>query len=201
MASIAVDKAALRGFRTGRFLVRPFQAGDYARWKAAYLAQFPKQNEFDEDPKRARELTRLEFAKMLRKHRRFRQDRVIYWYAVVERKTGRLVGQVLLALVERYNVQSARISYFIFNNYWKHGFGHEVADGVVEFAFRRLKLHRLDAEILPGNRASVALARRIGMQPEGVRRRAVYVKGRWRDHLIWAITAEDRGIVMRPLVF
>ncbi len=201
MSSPVVDKASLKGFRTERFDVRPFVAGDYSRWRAAYMAQFPKQNEFDEDPKLTKELTRQEFSKMLQKHRRFRSERVIFWYAVVERKTGRLVGQVLFALVERYNVQSARISYFIFNNYWKHGFGREVVDAALEFAFRKLKLHRLEAEILPGNRASIALAKRVGMQPEGLRRKAVFVRGRWRDHLIWAITAEDRGVTMRPTVF
>ena len=48
------------------------------------------------------------------------------------------------------------------------------------YAFRTLKLHRLEANIQPKNVASIALARRCRK-----------VGGRWRDHERWAITRED----------
>jgi ribosomal-protein-alanine N-acetyltransferase len=65
-----------------------------------------------------------------------------------------------------------------------------------------LKLHRLEAEILPHNHASVALVRSIGFQFEGVRRGAVFFDREWHDHAVYALLAEDRGIRnMRPSVF
>ena|SRR3990167_1359392 len=112
------------------------------------------------------------------------------------------MGFVLLALVTRFNVQSARISYFIFNNYWKHGYGKEMVNAAVEFAFRRLNLHRLEAEILPGNRASIGLVKSLGFQYEGIRRGAVYFDRKWHDHAIFALLAEDRGLKnCKPKIF
>ncbi|MBI2161785.1 MAG: GNAT family N-acetyltransferase [Candidatus Rokubacteria bacterium] len=62
---------------------------------------------------------------------------------------------------------------------------------LVRHAFRRLRLHRLEANIQPRNRASIRLVRRCGFRREGFSPRYLKVFGRWRDHERWAITAED----------
>lgn len=189
-------------YSTKRFVLRPFEASDYKAWRAAHEAQLPKQNEFDEEKKTAKELSRVQYNKMLKRFRGFLNKGVIYPYAIFEKKTGRQMGFVLISLVIRFNVQSARIAYTIFNNYWKHGYGYEVANASIEYAFRKMKLHRLEAEILPHNRASIALAKSLGMQYEGIRKRAVYFEQKWHDHAVYAITAEDRGIKnTKPRIF
>jgi ribosomal-protein-alanine N-acetyltransferase len=60
---------------------------------------------------------------------------------------------------------------------------------VVRDAFRRLGLHRLEANIQPGNRASIRLARRLGFRREGYSPRYLKIQGRWRDHERWALLA------------
>jgi ribosomal-protein-alanine N-acetyltransferase len=62
---------------------------------------------------------------------------------------------------------------------------------VLKHAFRKLKLHRLEANIQPGNQASIRLARSCGFVPEGLSRRYLQVAGKWRDHERRAILAED----------
>ena len=62
---------------------------------------------------------------------------------------------------------------------------------VLRYAFKDLKLHRLEANIQPGNMASVALVKRAGFVREGYSRRYLKICGRWRDHERWAILAED----------
>ena len=62
---------------------------------------------------------------------------------------------------------------------------------VLKHAFGKLKLHRVEANIQPGNRASIALAKKCGFVREGLSRRMLKVRGRWKDHERWALLAED----------
>ncbi len=62
---------------------------------------------------------------------------------------------------------------------------------MLQYAFGDLKLHRLEANIQPGNTASIALVKRAGFVLEGFSRRYLKIGGRWRDHERWALIAED----------
>ena len=62
---------------------------------------------------------------------------------------------------------------------------------VLREAFGELRLHRVEANIQPGNLASIALVRRAGFSLEGRSRRYLKIGGRWCDHERWAILSED----------
>ena len=52
-------------------------------------------------------------------------------------------------------------------------------------------LHRLEASIRPENAPSRRVVEKLGFREEGVRVRQLHINGQWRDHLCYAITAEE----------
>ncbi|MGH7968235.1 MAG: GNAT family N-acetyltransferase, partial [Limisphaerales bacterium] len=89
------------------------------------------------------------------------------------------------------NFRNSFLGYYAFSAFAKKGLTREGLLLVLRFAFRELKLHRLEANIQPNNHASIALVRSCGFVCEGYSRRYLMVCGRWRDHERWALLAED----------
>jgi len=119
-----------------------------------------------------------------------RLDRKTHWAFLVRRKdTGALVGVVNISNAVRGAFQSAYLGYYVFTGHERQGLMREGLRAVIRHAFRTLKLHRLEANVQPGNVASLALLRSCGLSKEGLSRRYLKVGGKWRDHERWAIRA------------
>ena len=58
---------------------------------------------------------------------------------------------------------------------------------VLRHAFEELGLHRLEADIQPGNTRSSRLVERLGFRLEGHSPAFQFVDGAWRDHDRWAV--------------
>jgi [ribosomal protein S5]-alanine N-acetyltransferase len=70
---------------------------------------------------------------------------------------------------------------------------------VLRHAFRSLGLHRLEANIQPGNHPSRRLVRGLGFRKEGFSPRYLKIGGHWRDHERWAIIREAWARKRPPL--
>ncbi|HEY3038402.1 MAG TPA: GNAT family protein [Pyrinomonadaceae bacterium] len=103
---------------------------------------------------------------------------------------GTIIGSISLSQIFRGGFQNAYLGYYVGTQYARQGYMTEALNLVLKYAFKHLKLHRLEANIQPGNRASIALVKRAGFVREGYSRRYLKVCGRWRDHERWAIIAE-----------
>jgi len=102
-----------------------------------------------------------------------------------------IIGSISLSQIFRRGFQNAYLGYYVAERYAGHGYMSEAIQLVLRYAFNDLKLHRLEANIQPGNVASIALVRRAGFVLEGYSRRYLKISGRWRDHERWAILVED----------
>jgi len=104
---------------------------------------------------------------------------------------GAILGFFNLSQIVRRALQSAYLGYAVGKPYAGHGYMREGLELVLRHAFTDLRLHRIEANIQPGNRASVALAKGAGFRREGFSPRYLKIGGRWRDHERWAILADD----------
>jgi ribosomal-protein-alanine N-acetyltransferase len=104
---------------------------------------------------------------------------------------GVIVGSINLSQIFRGGFQNAYLGYFVGAQYCGQGHMNEGIQLMLRYSFEHLKLHRLEANIQPGNVASIGLVKRAGFLREGYSRRYLKISGRWRDHERWAIIAED----------
>jgi ribosomal-protein-alanine N-acetyltransferase len=110
---------------------------------------------------------------------------------VCRREDGAIVGFINVNEIVRGLFQSAYLGYAAVAAYAGQGYMREGLDLVLARAFTELGLHRLEANIQPGNQASIALVRGAGFVKEGFSERYLKIGGRWRDHERWAIRAEQ----------
>jgi ribosomal-protein-alanine N-acetyltransferase len=104
---------------------------------------------------------------------------------------GAVVGSIEISRIARGNFQSAYLGYRIGAADRGQGYMTEALELALRHSFRALRLHRVEANIEPGNEASIALVRRAGFTREGFSRRYLKLGGRWRDHERWALLRED----------
>ena len=107
------------------------------------------------------------------------------------RDTGDVVGIVNVSDMILGNFRSAHLSYYAFAGHEGKGLMAEGVRWVVPYAFDRLGLHRLEANVQPDNEPSRRLVRACGFRLEGFSPNYLTVDGAWRDHERWAITTED----------
>jgi len=101
-----------------------------------------------------------------------------------------IAGVINVSQIFLGNFRSAYLGYYGGAPFRGQGYMGEGLRLVIRHAFGALGLHRLEANIQPKNRASIRLVRRAGFRREGFSPRYLKIRGRWRDHERWAITAE-----------
>jgi ribosomal-protein-alanine N-acetyltransferase len=104
---------------------------------------------------------------------------------------GAIVGFFNISQIIRGSLQSAFLSYGAVAAHAGKGYMSEGLQLVLARAFGDLGLHRLEANIQPGNRPSITLVTRAGFVREGFSQGYLMIGGVWRDHERWAIRAEQ----------
>lgn len=147
---------------TERLRMRPFEAADADALFAVFSD--PAVGRFVGGP----HAERADSAALIARNRAH-QDRVGYsLWAVEERASGVLVGEVGLQLLELAGPET-EIGWTLGSRWWGRGYATEAARAWLDVAFTTLGLDEVIATVLPENAASHAVARRLGMQPAGRR--------------------------------
>jgi ribosomal-protein-alanine N-acetyltransferase len=119
------------------------------------------------------------------------RQRLLLWGRVPGPVPDVLLGYFSLGEIVRGALNSAYLGYWGVVPHAGQGLMTEGMKLLLAHAFRQARLHRVEANIQPDNRASIALASRSGFRKEGFSPRYLKIAGRWRDHERWALTVED----------
>jgi ribosomal-protein-alanine N-acetyltransferase len=112
-------------------------------------------------------------------------------FLVCRSEDNAIVGVFTLSQIFRKGFQNAYMGYYAFEPFAGAGYMREGMRLTLRHTFRAMKLHRVEANIQPGNDRSIRLAKKSGFRREGFSPRYLKIAGRWRDHERWAMTAED----------
>lgn len=110
---------------------------------------------------------------------------------------GRIGGFFSLFHVVRGAFQSGVASWSVSAEVAGQGYATEGVAGLLDLAFMErptgLLLHRVQANIIPANTASIRVAEKNGFRREGLGKNYLMIAGRWQDHIFFAKLAEEHG--------
>jgi ribosomal-protein-alanine N-acetyltransferase len=104
---------------------------------------------------------------------------------------GQFAGELTVWRITWGSNRSAQVGYWIDEKLAGRGIAPTALAMAVDHCFQVMGLHRIEAAIRPENTASCRVVKKLGFRDEGLRVREVHIDGAWRDHICYAITAEE----------
>ncbi|MBK7530886.1 GNAT family N-acetyltransferase [Piscinibacter sp.] len=118
-----------------------------------------------------------------------RQGPSDFGFLIFDVASTRIAGYIEITNIVRGPLQSGYLGYYMFKGFEGRGYMKWALATIVKRAWEVHKLHRLEANIQPGNVASIGLVKALGFHQEGYSPRYLKLRGRWRDHERWAVLA------------
>ncbi len=105
-------------------------------------------------------------------------------------QTNKVIGSIGF---NNYSIQNekADIGFAISKKYWGKGITVEALKPIIEYSFKKLNLHRLEAHCIVSNKASARVLEKAGMKYEGTFREFTKVKGKFISAKFYAILKSD----------
>lgn len=175
----------------GDVSLRPLARRDFAEWRRMRLAdqqlieRWDATGEMTWEQRHSRSAWRSTYRALRRAARR---GTCLPFAIDLE---GAFAGQVTLGGIVRGAVCSGWIGYWVGSEWSGRGVGTAAVALGLAHGLGAAGLHRVEATVDPANAASRAVVTHLGMREEGLLLRYLDIAGAWRDHLLYAMTAEE----------
>ena len=113
----------------------------------------------------------------------FTYKRSICW--AISDSNKELIGSVGFNTWSIYN-QRAEINYDLSYSHWRQGIMTSTLEKVIEFAFSKMSLNRIEARVLLGNKSSISLLEKLGFHKEGVLKKYRVINSQAVDVCLYA---------------
>jgi len=118
------------------------------------------------------------------------QKRTLFQWGLELATTGGVIGTCTLAALNAAH-RRAELGYALGRSFWGQGYMAEALPVLLRFAFGRLGLHRLTADVDPRNLPSIRSLERLGFQREGYLREHYLVNGETQDGVLFGLLRSE----------
>ena len=119
-----------------------------------------------------------------------KSQRSRFGWKILLKQNNTFVGMAGMFLTnDRFKM--AEFYYKFFPEFWGNGYATETAKRIIKLGFEKFKLHRIEAGVATGNKASIRVLEKAGMTNEGIRRKILPIRGEWKDNYHFAIVEDD----------
>jgi [ribosomal protein S5]-alanine N-acetyltransferase len=168
--------------------LRPIRRRDVAAWREVRRANVAWLKPWDATPPTGSQMAPSFSAMVAALRHEARAGRCLPFVMTYQ---GRLVGQLTVGGIAYGSLRGAHIGYWVDQRVAGRGVTPTAVALAGDHCFRVLGLHRLEISLRPENDPSRRVAEKLGFRYEGERPRYLHIDGDWRDHEVWALTAEE----------
>lgn len=148
----------------------------FAPWEEAHPAEY-----YTVDYQR--KMLAFEMREFLRSH--------FVRYYLFTKESETLIGTISFRDITPSSDFSCRIGYRLDKPFTGQGLMTEAFRFMIPKIFFHYQLHRMEADVLPENTASLRLLKRLGFTEEGISRGLYRINGVYRDHLRYSLLSDD----------
>lgn len=112
------------------------------------------------------------------------------WWIIAEKETNRMIG--FCGFVEyAARFERAELGYMIAFESWNKGYATEACAAVIDYGFKHMKLHRIEATVDPENSASIRVLEKLNFMREGLMKERVICNGKYRDRYMYGLVKKS----------
>lgn len=141
------------------------------------------------EPLRENEYYTLDYQEKFLKTNIESQDKLLLW--LLKKDDEKLIGAISFSNIIFGAFHSCFLSYKLDQEYQNKGYMLEALKTSIDYVFNKLKLHRIEANIMPENINSINLVKKLGFYNEGIARKYLKINGKWEDHIHMVLLNED----------
>ena len=184
-----IASSSIPTLRQGPIGLRPIRLRDASAWRAVRARNRTWLTRWDATSPLGSVDVPPTFGAMVRTLRsEARGGRTLPWVITYE---DRLIGQLTVGGIAYGSLRSAHAGYWVDQQFAGRGIVPTAVAMGADYCFFTLGMHRLEIKLRPENAASRRVVEKLGFRPEGLRERYLHIDGDWRDHLTYALTAEE----------
>ncbi|HUL51166.1 MAG TPA: GNAT family protein, partial [Candidatus Nitrosotalea sp.] len=112
-------------------------------------------------------------------------------FGIFDRREDRFLGSIWLSQINQKH-HYANVGYWVRTRSTGRGIATAAVKLILQFGFEEAGMNRLEILAAVGNKASRAVARKIGAKPEGVLRHRLQLQNRFHDAVMFSVLKKDR---------